>query len=581
MVHPIKQGKTERQSYSRINEVIEVPNLIDIQRNSYDWFINEGMQQILDEISPVTDSQGIYEIYFLGKKFDSAEAVDPEKSSGDKKSNILSDLSPEDIIDKCKKNDSNYAAPLYFTIRLRNKEKGTIQDQDAYAGDFPIMTEHGTFIINGAERVVISQIVRSPGAYFGQARGKLGEKLFTSQIIPNRGAWFELEEDEQGVVYVKVDRSRKFPFTVILRALGLETNEDILATFGEEEPIAKTFEKDNLSTKTAALEEFYRKVRPGEPVSSEAAQTHLNNLFFDPRRYDLAKVGIYKLNKKLSLAARITGHKAAENIVTPDGEILAKEGDTISAEVASAIEEAGINSCNIFPISKIGDAFSVSEVPHKVIGNGRVDCDKFIRASFSAKELKDFDISETTIDERVRADVLREIIENVRTNFKKSQYAEELKYELEERKADLMPKHLVVDDIYAFISYYIGLRHGVGSLDNIDHLGNRRIRSVGELLQNQMRQGMARVEKNIREKIGGINPNEDDKVTAISLVNTRPLVASFREFFGSSQLSAFGDQQNPLAELTHKRRLSALGPGGISRDRASFEVRDINPTRDS
>ncbi len=578
MVHPIKQGKTERQSYSRINEVIEVPNLIDIQRNSYEWFINEGMQQILDEISPVTDSQGIYEIYFLGKKFDPAQATDPEKPATDKKAGEISDLSPEDIIDKCKKNDSNYAAPLYFTLRFRNKEKGTIQDQDAYAGDFPIMTEHGTFIINGAERVVISQIVRSPGAYFSQTKGKLGERLFTSQIIPNRGAWFELEEDEQGVVYVKVDRSRKFPLTVILRALGLETNEDIVATFGNEEPLERTFEKDDISTKNAALEEFYRKVRPGEPVSSEAATTHLNNLFFDPRRYDLAKVGIYKINKKLALSARVVGHKAAENVVTPDGEVIIAEGEIISSEKAVEIEEAGITSCLIYPISKVGDTVTISEVPHKVIGNGRVDCDKFIRASFAAKDLKGFDIAKTTINERVRADVLREIIEDIRANHKKSEYAEELVYALEEKKGELMPRHLVVDDIYAFISYYIGLRHGVGSLDNIDHLGNRRIRSVGELLQNQMRQGMARVEKNIRERIGAINPNDDDKVTAIQLVNTRPLTASFREFFGSSQLSAFGDQQNPLAELTHKRRLSALGPGGISRDRASFEVRDINPT---
>ncbi|SCW65142.1 DNA-directed RNA polymerase subunit beta [Ruminococcaceae bacterium YRB3002] len=578
MVHPIKQGKTERQSYSRINEVIEVPNLIDIQRDSYEWFIREGMQQILDEISPITDSQGLYEIEFLGTKFDPANATDPEKPATDKKAGEISELSAEDIIDKCKKNDSNYAAPLYFKIRLHNIAAGTYQEQEAFAGDFPIMTEHGTFIINGAERVVISQIVRSPGAYFGLAHGKLGEKLYTSQIIPNRGAWFELEEDEQGVVYVKVDRSRKFPLTVILRAFGLESDEQIIDAFGDEEPLRKTFEKDDISTKTAALEEFYRKVRPGEPVSAEAAQNHLNALFFDPRRYDLARVGIYKLNKKLALSARIAGHKAAENVVTPDGEILIAEGDIISREKAIEIEEAGIASCLIYPISMAGDQVTISETPHRVIGNGRVDADKFIRASFAAKDLKGFDISETTVNELVRADILREIIEDVRANSKKAKYGEALMDQLFQRKAELMPRHLVLEDIYAFVSYYIGLRYGVGSIDNIDHLGNRRIRSVGELLQNQMRQGMSRVEKNIRERIAAINPTEEDKITAISLVNTRPLTASFREFFGSSQLSAFGDQQNPLAELTHKRRLSALGPGGISRDRASFEVRDINPT---
>ena len=579
MVHSIKQGKTERQSYSHINEVIEVPNLIEIQKKSYEWFINEGMQQIFQEMSPVTDSQGIYEIYFMGKEFDPESPVDPEKqSSAERRAKETEKQPAEFIIDKCKKNDGNFAAPLYIKLRLRNKEKGTIQDQEAYVGDFPIMTEHGTFIINGAERVVISQIVRSPGAYFGEAMGKMGERLFTSQIIPNRGAWFELEEDENGVVTVHVDRSRKFPLTVLLRTLGFESDEAIIEAFGDEECIRKTLEKDDTKTKIQALEEFYKKVRPGEPVSADAAQTHLNNLFFDPRRYDLARVGIYKVNKKLSLSARIVGHELAEDVVTPDGEVLLKKGKVITRDDAQKFEDAGIVSVLIHPIKKVGDKFETSADVHKVIGNGRVDADTFIRASFSEKDLKDFDIKNTGINEKVRADVLREIIEEVRQNFKKAEYASELQYALDERKNDLMPRHLVVDDMYAFISYYIGLHHGVGSLDNIDHLGNRRIRSVGELLQNQMRQGMTRVEKNIRERIGSIDAKEDEKVTAVNLVNTRPLSASFREFFGSSQLSAFGDQQNPLAELTHKRRLSALGPGGISRDRASFEVRDINHT---
>ncbi len=556
MVHSVKQGKTERMSYSRINEVIEVPNLIEIQKNSYNWFLDEGIGQIFQEISPVTDSQNVWEIYFLDKEFD------PQ--------NPVCDL------DECREKDSNYAAPLKIKLLLRNTETGESKEQDAYVGEFPIMTEHGTFVINGAERVIISQIVRSPGAYFGTEKDKRGDTVYTSQIIPNRGAWLELEEDDNGVVSVRVDRARKFPLTILLRSLGLATNEDIIDTFGDEESLRITLEKDSCRSKEEALINFYAKVRPGDPASAEVASNHLNNLFFDARRYDLARVGIYKVNKKLGLSARIAGHKLAEDVVTEDGEVLAKKDTIVSKELAREIEDAGITSCLIFPIKKIGDRIDISEVPHKVVGNGRVDCEKYIRNSFSAKDLKGFDMSETTIDERVRVSVLREIIEEVRANYKKSEYATELKVQLADRKSELMPKSLVVDDVYAMVSYFLGLRHGVGSLDDIDHLGNRRIRSVGELLQNQMRQGMARVEKNIRERMASIDDKESDKVTAASLVNTRPLLAAFREFFGSSQLSQFGDQQNPLAELTHKRRLSALGPGGLSRDRASFEVRDIN-----
>ena len=556
MVHPVKQGKTVRMSYSRINEVIEVPNLIEIQKNSYNWFLDEGIQQIFQEISPVTDSQNIWEIYFLDKEFDPT--------------------APICSLDECREKDSNYAAPLKIKLRLHNTETGESKEQEAYVGDLPIMTEHGTFIINGAERVIISQIVRSPGAYFGEERGKRGEQEFTSQIIPNRGAWLELEEDENGVISVRVDRARKFPLTIFLRALGLASNEEIIEAFGEEECLRITMEKDTSHTREEALVNFYAKVRPGDPASAEVAANHLNNLFFDPRRYDLARVGIYKINKKLGLSSRIAKQKAAENIVTADGEILAKKDSIISVDLAQEIEDAGITSCYIYPRRKIGDNITYSEEAHKVVGNGRVDCEKFIRASFSEKELKGFDFESTTINERVRVSVLREIIEDIRANCKKTDIAKELGYVLYERKGELMPKNLVVDDIYAMVSYYIGLRHGIGSLDNIDHLGNRRIRSVGELLQNQMRQGMARVEKNIRERMASIDDKESDKVTAASLVNTRPLSAAFRAFFGSSQLSQFGDQQNPLAELTHKRRLSALGPGGLSRDRASFEVRDIH-----
>ncbi|MCQ2533874.1 MAG: DNA-directed RNA polymerase subunit beta [Clostridia bacterium] len=556
MVHSIKQGKTERMSYSRIDEKIDLPNLIEIQTNSYKWFMNEGMKQIFDEVSPITDSQGIWQIYFLDKEFNPEEPV--------------CDL------DECREKDSNYAAPLKLLLRLRNTETGEVKDQTAYVGEFPIMTDHGTFVINGAERVVISQIVRSPGAYFGKEYGKLDATLYTSQIIPNRGAWLELEEDENGVISVRVDRTRKFPLTIFLRALGIDTNEKILEMFGDEACLQATMAKDSCTGRDDSLAEFYKKVRPGEPASKEAATAHLNNLFFDPRRYDLARVGIYKLNQKLSLAARIRGHKAAQDVVTVDGELICKKDTIIDKDMARDIEEAGISSCAVYPIVKKGDTVIVSEDSHIVIGNGRVDCDKFIRNSFKASELKGFDITETKVNERVRAEVLREIIADVRENYDKSEYVEQLTRQLNNRVTELMPKNLVLADIVAMVSYYIGLRFDIGTLDNIDHLGNRRIRSVGELLQSSMRQGMARLEKNVRERIAQIDDNEAEKVTATSLVNTRPLSASFREFFGSSQLSQFGDQQNPLAELTHKRRLSALGPGGLSRDRASFEVRDVH-----
>ena len=556
MVRSIKQGKTERMSYSRIDEVIEVPNLIEIQKDSYDWFMNEGIYEVFQEISPITDSQGLWEVWFMDREFDSENPI-----CG---------------LDECKEKDSNYAAPLRINLRLRNTQTGEIKDSPAYVGDFPIMTDHGTFIINGAERVIISQIVRSPGAYFGTAYGKLGKLEYTSQIIPNRGAWLELEEDENGVISVRVDRARKFPLTIFLRALGLNSNEEILEMFGDEEGLRITMEKDSCKNRADSLAEFYKKVRPGEPVSVEAAENHLNALFFDSRRYDLARVGIYKINKKLSLAARIAGHKAAQDIISPDGELLLKKDEIISKDKAQEIEDSGIDHIDVYPIIKIGDTVKISEQALRVIGNGRVDAQKFIESSFAKKDLKGFDIADTKINERVLGKVLREIITDIRDNCKKTEYAQKLTLALNERKADLMPKNLVVDDIIAMVSYFIGLRYGVGSIDNIDHLGNRRIRSVGELLQNQMRQGMARVEKNVRERMAAIDENEAEKVTAPSLVNTRPLSASFREFFGSSQLSQFGDQQNPLAELTHKRRLSALGPGGLSRDRASFEVRDVH-----
>ena len=381
MVHTVKQGKTERKSYSRINEVIEVPNLIEIQKDSYNWFLDEGMGQIFQEVSPVTDSQGIWEIYFLDKEFDPTNPV-----CG---------------LEECHEKDSNYAAPLKIKLRLRNTETGESKEQEAYVGDFPIMTDHGTFVINGAERVIISQIVRSPGAYFGREAGKKDRDaiLYTSQIIPNRGAWLELEEDENGVISVRVDRTRKFPLTTFLKALGLDTDEQIINMFGDEDCIRSTFEKDSCNTRAEALVMFYSKVRPGDPASAEVAASHLNGLYFDPRKYDLARVGIYKLNKKLGVSDRIVGHVIAEDVITADGEVIAKKDTKITKDLAREIEDAGIVSVKVFPVRKVGDMEETdTSAAVIVVGNGRVDADKFIRASFAAKDLKNFDIEGNTVN---------------------------------------------------------------------------------------------------------------------------------------------------------------------------------------
>ena len=608
MVHSVKQGKTERQSYSKINEVIEVPNLIDNQRQSYQWFIEEGMQQIFDEISPITDEQGKYEVYFVDKVFDQDNPCDPtgkeneSKSSSRRKEKVQPKYSKSFIIDSCKKNDSNYAAPLYINLRLRNKVDGTVTDEQAFVGNFPIMTDQGTFIINGAERVVINQIVRSPGAYYGETRSKMGNRLLSAELIPYRGSWILIEEDEKeskttvkdkkdagsepdeyNLIYIVVDKSHKIPLPVFLRCLGLVTNEDITGMFGNEECLRMTLEKDETKDaedpQTAAYAEFFKKVRNNEPFTVENAKNILNKTYFDSLRYDLERVGIFKVNKKFRLSGRITGQKTAEDITSDDGEVIVKKNTVITPEIAKKIDDSGVMSCLIFPrkLVRAADEDEYDETPLKVIGNGRVDADTYIKNSFAKKDLKGFDINNTPINEDVRVSVLREIIENVREGGK-TDIASRLEAELTERKADLMPRNLTVDDIYAFVSYFLGLHRGVGKIDNIDHLGNRRVRSVGELLQSQLRTGIARVEKNTRDRISQISSKEGEVVTATSLVNTRPLSASFREFFGSSQLSAFADQNNPLAELTNKRRLSALGPGGISRERASMEVRDINPT---
>ena len=608
MVHSVKQGKTERQSYSKINEVIEVPNLIDNQRQSYQWFIDEGMQQIFDEISPITDEQGKYEVYFVDKVFDQDNPCDPtgkenEKSSSSRKNKVQQPkYSKSFIIDSCKKNDSNYAAPLYINLRLRNKVDGTVTDEQAFVGNFPIMTDQGTFIINGAERVVINQIVRSPGAYYGETRSKMGNRLLSAELIPYRGSWILIEEDEKeskvglkdksskdgepdeyNLIYIVVDKSHKISLPVFLRCLGLVTNEDIINMFGDEECLRMTLEKDETKDaedpQTAAYAEFFKKVRNNEPFTVENAKNILNKTYFDSLRYDLERVGIFKVNKKFRLSARIVGQKTAEDVTSDDGEVIVKKNTIITSEIAKKIEDAGVISCLIYPkkLVRAADEDEFDDTPLKVIGNGRVDADTYIKNSFAKKDLKNFDINNTPINEDVRVSVLREIIESVREGGK-NDIGARLEAELTERKADLMPRNLTVDDIYAFVSYFLGLHRGIGKIDNIDHLGNRRVRSVGELLQSQLRTGIARVEKNTRDRISQISSKEGEVVTATSLVNTRPLSASFREFFGSSQLSAFADQNNPLAELTNKRRLSALGPGGISRERASMEVRDINPT---
>ena len=553
MVRPVKQGRVERLSYSRIDEVIEVPNLIEVQKNSYQWFLDEGLMEVLHEVSPITDFSGDIELSFINKEFD----IDH----------------PQNSIEECKEKDSNFAAPLKVLVRLNNKRENRITEQSVFIGDFPIMTDNGTFIINGAERVIISQLVRSPGAYYSSERDKSDIELYASQVIPNRGAWLEYEMDANGVIYVRVDRARKFPLTVFLRSLGIGSDDELRALFGDERCLNATIEKDPSHSREEGLSELYRKLRPGEPTSIEGAESLLNGMFFDPKRYDLARIGIYKINQKLSLATRIEGHRSSRDIVSDDGEMLLKAESLISSEKAIEIENAGINEIFIFPITTIGETIRISEREFKVIGNARLDADAFIRASFSAKELKDFDIASTPINEKVRTGVLRSIISEIRS-AEKGQIAEALTEALKAHQYDLMPKHLTVEDIVATVSYFLGLEYGVGHLDNIDHLGNRRVRSVGELLQNQIRIGFSRMERNIRERMGAVP--DISTVTPLQLVNTRPVSAAVKEFFGSSQLSQFMDQPNPLAELTHKRRLSALGPGGLSRDRANFEVRDVH-----
>ena len=521
-------GKNTRMSFSRINEVLDMPNLIEVQKNSYKWFLEEGLKEVFGDVSSITDYTGNLVLTFVGYRLE------------DK---------PKYTVEECKERDVTFAAPLRVTARLLNKETGEVKEQEIFMGDFPLMTESGTFVINGAERVIVSQLVRSPGVYYGMQFDKTGKKLFSSTVIPNRGAWLEYETDSNDVFYVRIDKNRKMPITVFLRALGIGSDQEIIDLLGEDERVYATIQKDGTKNTEEALLEVYRKLRPGEPPTVESAQTHINGLFFDARRYDLSRVGRYKYNKKLAIGGRIAGKVLMRPIANPlTGELMAEAGQVLTREQAWEIEAAGVDTAYL----------NVEGKEVKVISNGMVDIRDFVSV----------DVEALGINEKVRFSVLREILDTVSdTNS--------LPELLKARIDDLIPKHIIKDDMFASINYINNLCHEVGKTDDIDHLGNRRIRSVGELLQNQFRIGFSRMERVIRERMT-LQAQDMEVVTPQALINIRPVVASIKEFFGSSPLSQFMDQTNPLAELTHKRRLSALGPGGLSRDRAGFEVRDVH-----
>jgi DNA-directed RNA polymerase subunit beta len=526
MVHEVKNGKRTRKSFSKIREVLTMPDFIEVQKDSYERFLNEGLAEVLKDISPITDYSENLVLEFV---------------------NYYIKDDPKYTVEECKERDVNFAAPLKVEVRLTNKETGEVKVQEVFMGDFPLMTPKGTFIINGAERVIVSQLVRSPGVYYGQSKDKVGKDLFATTVIPNRGAWLEYETDSNDCFWIRVDRTRKLPVTVFLRALGLSTDADLRSFFGEDENIEATIAKDNTNNKNEGLLEVYKRLRPGEPPTVESASMLIGSLFFDPKRYDLARVGRYKFNKKLGIANRIFGGVAASNIVnTETGELLAAKGDEISREVAGEIENAGIGTVDL-----LVEGRSV-----RVVGNRFVDAAKYLK----------FDPQEAGINERVYYPALKEILESAKNE-------EDLKSEIAENLHMLIPKHIIEDDVFASVSYLLGLKYNIGLTDDIDHLGNRRLRSVGELLQNQLRVGLSRLERVVRERM---SIQDMDMATPSNLINIRPVTAAIKEFFGSSQLSQFMDQTNPLAELTHKRRLSALGPGGLNRDRASFEVRDVH-----
>ena len=532
---PVKVGRKTRQSFSKINEVMDMPNLIEIQKNSYKWFVETGLREVLKDVNEITDYTGNFVLDFTDYQ------IDPK---------------PKYTVKESKERDATYSARLKVTARLLNKQTGEIKTNEIYMGDFPLMTESGTFIINGAERVIISQLVRSPGVYYEMNRDKIGKRLYATTVIPNRGAWLEYETDPANIFYVRIDKNRKLPITTFIRALGLSSNEEILDFFGNDERIEATLEKDPSQNTAEALLEVYKKLRPGEPPTLETAQSHLNGLFFDDRRYDLSRVGRYKYNKKLGISDRLRNQVLADPVVNPEtGEILAEAGVKVDKPLALAIEQAGVTV-----------AWVVSEGERvKVISNGMVDPMGYL-PEFTEEELEALGINE-----RVCYSELRKILDEAEGDKEKLS-------ELLAQKCDLLiPKHITVDDIFATINYLNCTAHNVGHLDDIDHLGNRRVRSVGELLQNQFRIGFTRMERVVRERMS-IHTQDPESLTPAVLINVRPVIAVIREFFGSSPLSQFMDQTNPLAELTNKRRLSALGPGGLSRDRAGFEVRDVHYT---
>ena len=529
-IRPVPAGKSVRMSYSRQKEVLEMPNLIEIQKDSYQWFLKEGLKEAFDDISPIADFAGHLSLEFV----DFTLCKDDIKYT----------------IEECKERDATYAAPLKVKVRLYNKDKDEMNEHEIFMGDLPLMTDTGSFVINGAERVIVSQLVRSPGIYYGIGHDKVGKELYTCTVIPNRGAWLEYETDSNDVFYVRVDRTRKVPVTVLIRALGFGTNAEILELFGEEPKLLASFGKDTSDNYQDGLLELYKKIRPGEPLSVDSAESLLNSMFFDPRRYDLAKVGRYKFNKKLSFKYRLNGQVLAEDVVdTTTGEILAEAGTKLDKESAMRIQNAAV------PYVWVDGP----DRKQKVLSNMMVELSAYVP----------FDPEKVGVTELVYYPALASILEEAGTD------EESLKEAVRRNIHDLIPKHITKEDILASINYNMHLEEQVGNADDIDHLGNRRIRAVGELLQNQYRIGLSRMERVVRERM---TTQDMDGITPQSLINIKPVTAAVKEFFGSSQLSQFMDQNNPLAELTHKRRLSALGPGGLSRDRAGFEVRDVHYT---
>ncbi|MEG2000857.1 MAG: DNA-directed RNA polymerase subunit beta, partial [Evtepia sp.] len=527
MVKDVYYGKTLRKSFARHDEVLEMPNLLEIQKTSYRWFLNTGLQEVFKDVAAITDYAGNLELSFV---------------------NFTMDEHPKYSVEECKSRDATYAAPIKVSVHLRNKETGEIKQQEIFMGDFPLMTKGGTFVINGAERVIVSQIVRSPGIYYSRNADKAENITYSVTVIPYRGAWLEYETDLSDVFNVRIDKNRKLPVSCLIRAVGPRTDAAMLEMFGEEPLLISTLEKDTCKTREEALLEIYRKLRPGEPPTVDSSEALINTLFFDARRYDLSAVGRYKFNKKLALWARLAGQTLAAPVANPmTGEIIAEAGEQLTRDRAHELDDCGVNETVV----------DVDGHPIKVFSNNMVDMQKFVS----------FDPESCGVSEKVRFDVLRELME---------QYGEDdatLMEAVRDHIDDLIPKHITVEDMMASINYLCGLTHGIGTVDDIDHLGNRRLRCVGELLQNQFRIGFSRMERVIRERM---TIQDLGIVTPQSLINIRPVTASIKEFFGSSPLSQFMDQTNPLAELTHKRRMSALGPGGLSRDRASFDVRDVH-----